>query len=68
VTGFHSQYTYNIESQLLTTLILQAGGEAEWYQEMKSEFQHRADSGDEDYKDLLEEVEKREDLKKAYGV
>lgn len=35
---------------------------------MRDEFQRRADGGDELYKDMLEEVETREDLKKAYGV
>ncbi len=45
--------------------IPEAGQEAEWYKENMSYFQKEADEkGDEIYKDMLEELKDRDDLKK----
>lgn len=43
----------------------QAGEEGQWLQSNMAEFKHRAETkGDEDFQQLLEEIESREDLKK----
>lgn len=47
---------------------VQAGGEAKWLQENREKFQSKADAGDELYKEMLQEVTTREDLKEAYGA
>ena len=43
----------------------QAGGDAQWLKENASSFRKLADGGDEDFKDLVREMEEREDLKAA---
>lgn len=43
----------------------QAGEEGQWLQSHMAEFKNRAEkNGDEDFQQLLEEIENREDLKK----
>ena len=41
----------------------QAGEDKEWLKFNISEFEKRADAGDEDFKDVLEEMRTRKDLK-----
>lgn len=43
---------------------LRAGTEGEWFKDHREEFQKKADSGVQCFKDMLEEVETRDDLEK----
>lgn len=43
--------------------VSQPGKDEEWFRKYREDFQKLADAGDEDMKEILQEVEDRDDLK-----